>query len=119
MNKALTFETSYRASYPVVNLDGVTTQHYVGWVKTDASVKLLKDVKSITPNQSKQMAEVLNGNLEDLNPDAPTRDFYLATGVPGGDETKFLGYFNSNSPALGTVIQRMWSKMVFTKREDS
>lgn len=119
MNKVLSFETSYRVSYPVVNAAGETTQHYVGWVKTDKSVKLGKDVKSITANQNKQMADLLSGGIEDLDPDAPSLDFYLATGAPGAEKTQFLGYFNANHPALASVITNMWPKLQFTLRDEA
>ena len=107
MNKALTYKTSFRAT--------LGQNQFVAWVRTDASVNIVKDVVTITPDYSKQMEELLLGNIEEIDYTAPVNDFFMNGKAKGKATAPFLGYINcTKAPSFPAVLQRLWPSLTFT-----
>lgn len=104
------YKTSFRAT-----LGNATERQFIGWVRSDESVNLQKDVVAITPDYSKQMEELLLGNIEEIDYTAPVKDFFM-NGKPTKKDAPapFLGYVNIKAPSYAAVLHRLWPAITFT-----
>ena len=104
MKKNLTFDHSVRCTYK---------DQFVCFVRTDASVKLDKDVKVITANHQEQMGSLLLGDVVDVDLDNASKRFFMATAHPSEDKAEFLGYIDTKQPAKAEVLLKLWPKLTF------
>ena len=106
MKSALNYKTSFRAT--------LGQSQFVAWVRTDASVDLAKAVVTITPDYSKQMEELLLGNISEIDYTAPVTDFLMNGKKPTRGTAPFLGYINTKAPSFPTVLKNLWDSLTFT-----
>lgn len=107
VQKVLNYKTSFRAT--------LGKQQFIAWVRTDATIDLKKDVVSITPDYSEQVKELLLGNIEKIDYDAPVTEFFIngKAKAKKGSSPPFLGYVNTKAPSRADVLLRIWPSLEF------
>jgi hypothetical protein len=99
MKKTLTFNNSFRLTLQ---------KQGFGWFNTDPSVKL-KDVAALVADQEDQLKAVALGQLEEVDLDAPTHNFWAQS-----QKGEFLGYVKFRFPTTSSVAQKVWGKLEAT-----
>ena len=99
MKKTLQFATSSRVTFK---------SQFIGWINSDPSIKLSKEVKVVSPDHSEAVGDLLIGSAEDIDLDAPTKRFWLSTKKTPKTDAVFLGYLETKAFAKAEVIQKLW-----------
>ncbi len=107
MKKKLVFRTTYRVTLG---------QQLVAWIRTDSSVDPKNQVAAILPDYSQQMKDLMLGEIDSINRESPTKEFFLngSASVKGGEPDVFLGYLTTKEPSYPHVLIRLWPSLAFT-----
>jgi hypothetical protein len=108
MKKTLQFTTSSRVTFK---------NQFIGWINSDPSVNLKKDVKTVSADQGESVNDLLLGNAEDIDLDAPTKRFWLSSKKTPKTDAVFLGYLETKSFAKAEVLQNLWDQFEIRHHE--
>ena len=106
MKKKMSYKTSYRVTF------GPAKQH-VGWINSDADVDLSKLVKGVSADHSDAMSDLLLGDIEAIDVDAPVKSFHIVGKATAQNPGEFLGYLDTVKPARAETILKLWDQMSF------
>ena len=107
MKKKMTFKRSYRVTI------GKNKQH-IGWINSGEALDLAKLVKGVSADHSDSVGDLLTGEIEEIDNEAPLSSFHLVGAEVKGTPT-FLGYLETTKPALADTLVRLWPQMQFAE----
>ena len=108
MKKKLAYRTSFRVTF------GDTKQH-IGWINTDETIDLSKQVKGVSADNSDAVEDLLTGVIDSIDTLTPIKKFHLVAKTTGDKTPDFLGYFETTKPANADTLLALWPHMHFSQ----